>query len=1310
MANNDRDVNLSIRAKDLSSGTVNEISQAVRNLSGNLKDLTAAAVRGEAASSDLARAQKELADAGRGLQKISTTINKYEELSASLVEAKAKLEALSATQAKAAAATEGGAKATKKQQQELAAANRDVERQKAKIDALEQATAKLNATLTKAGVDTANTSAAMAQMTATAQQGQIAIQALANTQAGLAKSTREYAEAQKAAQAATNRQKEIKEAEDAARAYTRLADASARVAEARVRRPGDTMLATGAQFAAPRDLASVETRASASAAQAANAISTRSPVADYLPQLQELERLMRRTEQIAGKVDGYKAQAEAVRAAARTLREKNQEHIAAVSAEGANSAATRRAADAQRNARQQYQEAVTRLKVLKDELNDAGIRTRDLTAAQTRLIDTSKQLRDATANLNTAFAQFGGARTGAPGVLGLRPYEITNLSFQVNDFFTQLASGTSVMQAFMQQIGQVVQIAPIGNALRAAAFPVLALATAFGVLTAALVRYADQQSIVREATARRTLIGATDANPDPRAVQQATDAARRAGGAWDESRQAAMRFMNLPVQLTTQQYQQLTVATMNMAQVNGEAAQTIDRVATALNGSNDEFRKFFTEVVRISPELVRAYTEAQTAEERTAALGRVVAEFATQAQRARNDGTNPLKDSILALRNAWQDLLESLNNAGLADVGVAALNRLKIVVDGLANSMRILGSLPTFGLIVGGAVGGTMVGGPLGGLAGGIGGAWVASELGNRANQNNPLVRGPRPGDVPSGTIPDISVTAAAPLETAQQIALRQQAEAMLNLQRQQAEEERAIARAVERRATAAQRAAGFAAAEAQARREFLNANPSLRNNQSPEARALIDAAGAEGRRQLQFRIDQANTPEAAAADMRRDFEMINREIQSVLSMRTDAYRVIQEEMASGAISGAEGVRRLQRAAAEARPDLERLVAEAREFNRLNPDPNVIGAATRRATISRAERNLSDDGMRTQIREAASRESQSVSQMFQERGTMVQTINQLREAGGITSAEAQQRIRNAYAESNLQLSEAIDRLQEFNNAARETNAIAPAAFELTNARIQLFRQQLTYVDPEMTRLRESFTNTFGQGAVQMFSGVADAIGGVITGSQRLGSVWAALRNGFLSMISSVLRGLAETILKTQMLAVAQQALNWLGLSGGGGKSGASSGGSGLNIGSLITSAIGAIGGWFGGAPIMENTAGGGMLKFHSGGVVGLDGTPVKGNPYWFANAPRYHSGGMVGLAPDEQAAILQTGEEVLSRNDPRNIMNGLKTGGSGGASSIKQVLVLNEDEMRQAMASKAGEQIVITHLKRNVGTVRSILA
>lgn len=61
------------------------------------------------------------------------------------------------------------------------------------------------------------------------------------------------------------------------------------------------------------------------------------------------------------------------------------------------------------------------------------------------------------------------------------------------------------------------------------------------------------------------------------------------------------------------------------------------------------------------------------------------------------------------------------------------------------------------------------------------------------------------------------------------------------------------------------------------------------------------------------------------------------------------------------------------------------------------------------------------------------------------------------------------------------------------------------------------------------------------------------------------------------------------------------------------------------------------------------------VGLHSGGIVGAGGTARTASPLLFAGARRYHSGGLAG---DEIPAILQRGEEVLTRRDPRHALNG----------------------------------------------------
>ena len=72
---------------------------------------------------------------------------------------------------------------------------------------------------------------------------------------------------------------------------------------------------------------------------------------------------------------------------------------------------------------------------------------------------------------------------------------------------------------------------------------------------------------------------------------------------------------------------------------------------------------------------------------------------------------------------------------------------------------------------------------------------------------------------------------------------------------------------------------------------------------------------------------------------------------------------------------------------------------------------------------------------------------------------------------------------------------------------------------------------------------------------------------------------------------------------------------------------------------------------------------------HTGAVIGQGGAVQKRvSPLAFIGAPYAHDGGVLGLRRDEVAFIGKRGEEVLSKNDPRNVMNAGKNppGAAGG--------------------------------------------
>lgn len=109
---------------------------------------------------------------------------------------------------------------------------------------------------------------------------------------------------------------------------------------------------------------------------------------------------------------------------------------------------------------------------------------------------------------------------------------------------------------------------------------------------------------------------------------------------------------------------------------------------------------------------------------------------------------------------------------------------------------------------------------------------------------------------------------------------------------------------------------------------------------------------------------------------------------------------------------------------------------------------------------------------------------------------------------------------------------------------------------------------------------------------------------------------------------------------------------------------------------------------------------------HTGGVIGRGGTVRNVPSFVFAGAPRYHSGGVAGLKPGEVPAILQTGEEVLARNDPRNVMNG---GGQQQGGGVRILNVVDPSLVSDFMSSSSGEEVIVNAISRNAGAIKQVL-
>jgi len=124
----------------------------------------------------------------------------------------------------------------------------------------------------------------------------------------------------------------------------------------------------------------------------------------------------------------------------------------------------------------------------------------------------------------------------------------------------------------------------------------------------------------------------------------------------------------------------------------------------------------------------------------------------------------------------------------------------------------------------------------------------------------------------------------------------------------------------------------------------------------------------------------------------------------------------------------------------------------------------------------------------------------------------------------------------------------------------------------------------------------------------------------------------------------------------------------------------------------ILGSLGLAGGAFGGVLGLA------LPGYHSGGVVGFDA------PTFYRRLPRYHSGGLVGS--DEEIAILQRGERVLSREQNRAYEQG-----AGGVTQVYVTIkAFDAKSVQDVFMEQSGtiESIIVNRIFRN-GAIRSAL-
>lgn len=312
---------------------------------------------------------------------------------------------------------------------------------------------------------------------------------------------------------------------------------------------------------------------------------------------------------------------------------------------------------------------------------------------------------------------------------------------------------------------------------------------------------------------------------------------------------------------------------------------------------------------------------------------------------------------------------------------------------------------------------------------------------------------------------------------------------------------------------------------------------------------------------------------------------------------------------------------------------------------------------------------LSDRPLVNPIKDAKEAEER-LNGLFSERTAALQAQRELLEAQGKTTREIRVELAktgNSYRDEIMpQLDALLDKLQNSKDLTDDQRkSLVGVIQHLQTMKIRLGED----ITPRMLPIDE-IIRQWAEGLTGVVEGFVRA---AVASGKLTGGINGALK-AFRQFASDFLLKIAQMILRTQILNALQSASKG--------------------------------GGWVGTAANWLSTLAG---VHHRGGLAGAAGASRTVSALAFVGAARFHSGGLPGLRPDEVPIIAQRGEEILSRSDPRNALNG-----GGAASSPMSIKVINtvdsESVVQHGLATPSGERAIMNIIRANRSSIKQALA
>lgn len=789
-----------------------------------------------------------------------------------------------------------------------------------------------------------------------------------------------------------------------------------------------------------------------------------------------------------------------------------------------------------------------------------------------------------------------GSRQGR-GPLGLRPYELQNLGYQVNDLVTQISSGTPITQAFAQQAGQIIQIFPKFFGALFRFFPLIAAAAAaIGTLWAAFTRVtnvtASQKQFERQLAAT-----ASAATYNAQELAKTAQALDEYGGSLEDARASLNSFIKESVDPTY--LTEFGEAARDLAKVMGvEIPEASEKVAKAFTGNYDDIKELddafnFLSVAE-RKHIRELFESGKASEARTKAFE--IFERKMSEGAAKMNG--PWSNAIDNVANAWRGFLDWLGNTSFIQGAIR-------LVDDLGEKVKRLTSL----------------------LPGANGAAGLAEDIA-KADARLAELRGAQPSRLRDGLI------RSAQAER-DRLAARQQADNAPNAAdprnandpRAQKEDEdarlEAQAKLQERLNSLAKQRADELARQRERQQDFLDDLKSESDEREFQI-GLIDQTERQQAIATALREAQLKAEEVGVTLSEAQLEAIQKSVGALYDAEQAAAARLKIDQLALAVAE-------QRGEVESREDYVAREARDAGFERIVELDKATGEyIVRLSQEEQAYRRLL--GEQYDLMQAArDREAleKSVNDQMKLRETLMESIAFYQEQGDTTQVNA---LKMQLDGVNATLLTAIDNLIAYFAKFQTPEAMAALQYWKT------MRDQIAQVDQKVIVTGKDINEGIANVGVSAFDKMAEAIANG-------GNAWSAFIDGFRQAAAEFLRQIAQMIIQ-------QAILNALGggPTGGGGVGGTVAGW----INGLFRHDGGMVGSG-GGMRAVSPAAFAGAMRYHSGGIAGLKPNEVpavleRGEEVLTADDPRHRANG--GMGGESAVNIKQVnvidGPDVLS--------------------------------------------------------------